>query len=101
LPGNPKKVGALPILDARSSQPRESKNEKIIETVAEPIIVTVAEIEPAGEVAAVKAAPKKRAKVVKEYAPHEHFGSPLNVCRICGEKYSYVQKPHGFGIGNK
>jgi len=26
------------------------------------------------------------------YAPHEHFGSPLNVCRICGEKYTYVAK---------
>ncbi len=51
--------------------------------------------------AAVKAPAKKRAKVVKEYAPHEHFGSPLNVCRICGEKYSYVQKPHGFGATNQ
>jgi hypothetical protein len=42
----------------------------------------------------------KRARVVakKVYAPHEHFGSPLNVCRVCGEKYTYVQKPHGFGI---
>jgi ribosomal protein S14 len=49
----------------------------------------------------VKAPPKKRAKVLKVYAPHEHFGSPLNVCRICGEKYAYVQKPHSFGIGNK
>jgi hypothetical protein len=27
------------------------------------------------------------------FAPHEHFGSPLNVCRICGEKYAYVQRP--------
>lgn len=35
---------------------------------------------------------KKRVKAVKEYAPHEHFGSPLNICRVCGEKYSYVQK---------
>jgi hypothetical protein len=36
---------------------------------------------------------KKRAKVAKVYEPHEHFGSPLNVCRICGEKYVYVQRP--------
>jgi len=96
----------LPILEARRSHPREPKNEKIIETVADPIIVTVDTVEAVAEptveaVVVVKAAPKKRAKVVKEYAPHEHFGSPLNVCRICGEKYSYVQKPHGFGIGNK
>ncbi|MGA2760430.1 MAG: hypothetical protein ABSF08_08955 [Candidatus Cybelea sp.] len=36
---------------------------------------------------------KKRAKAApKVYAPHEHFGSPLNVCRICGEKYTYVAK---------
>jgi hypothetical protein len=78
------------------------KRENIIETVAEPIDA-VAETEIVAEVAIapVKAPPKKRAKVVKEYPPHEHFGSPLNVCRICGEKYSYVQKPHGFGIGNK
>jgi hypothetical protein len=103
LPGNPKRGGALPILEARRSQPREPKNEKIIETVADPIVVTIDSVEPAVEAVAVvvKAAPKKRAKVVKEYAPHEHFGSPLNICRICGEKYSYVQKPHGFGIGNK
>ena len=96
----------MPILEARRSHPREPKNEKIIETVADPIIVTVDTVEAVAEptveaVVVVKAAPKKRAKVVKEYAPHEHFGSPLNVCRICGEKYSYVQKPHGFGIGNK
>lgn len=37
---------------------------------------------------------KKRSKAPpKVYAPHEHFGSPLNVCRICGEKYSYVPRP--------
>ena len=36
---------------------------------------------------------KKRAKVAKVYEPHEHFGSPLNICRICGEKYAYVQRP--------
>jgi hypothetical protein len=29
------------------------------------------------------------------YPPHEHFGSPLNVCRVCGEKYSYVSPPIG------
>lgn len=37
---------------------------------------------------------KKRAKAKIDYGPHEHFGSPLNVCRICGEKYSYVPKPY-------
>jgi hypothetical protein len=36
---------------------------------------------------------KKHTKAApKVYAPHEHFGSPLNVCRICGEKYTYVAK---------
>jgi hypothetical protein len=76
-----------------------AKNETIIETVAELPAVDDIEAEPVA--VAVKAPPKKRAKVVKEYPPHEHFGSPLNVCRICGEKYSYVQKPHSFGLGNK
>jgi len=39
---------------------------------------------------------KKPAKVAvaKEYPPHEHFGSPLNICRVCGAKYSYVEKPY-------
>ncbi len=36
---------------------------------------------------------KRAAPAAKVYPPHEHFGSPLNVCRICGEKYSYTQKP--------
>jgi hypothetical protein len=37
---------------------------------------------------------KKRTKsAAKEYGPHEHFGSPLNICRICGQKYSYAPKP--------
>jgi hypothetical protein len=39
---------------------------------------------------------KKRAKpALKEFPPHEHFGSPLNVCRVCGQKYTYVEKPIG------
>jgi hypothetical protein len=38
-----------------------------------------------------RAAPAKAAKI---YPPHEHFGSPLNVCRVCGEKYTYTQKPY-------
>ena len=42
----------------------------------------------------VPAATKRAAAPAKVYAPHEHFGSPLNVCRICGEKYSYTQKPY-------
>ena len=38
---------------------------------------------------------KKRARPApKVYDAHEHFGSPLNICRICGEKYTYTQKPH-------
>jgi hypothetical protein len=36
---------------------------------------------------------KKTKKVTKEYPPHEHFGSPLNICRVCGEKYTYTAKP--------
>lgn len=44
---------------------------------------------------------KKRAKVIKDVGPHEHFGSPLNICRICGEKYSYVPKPHNVANANK
>jgi hypothetical protein len=50
------------------------------------------EIEPVTMVKPVTTV-KKRAKAApKVYAPHEHFGSPLNVCRVCGEKYTYVQK---------
>jgi hypothetical protein len=37
---------------------------------------------------------KRAAAPAKVYPPHEHFGSPLNVCRVCGEKYSYTQKPY-------
>ena len=77
------------------------KRENIIETVIEAVAVDATAGELTVEPVVVRKTPKKRAKVVKEYPPHEHFGSPLNVCRICGEKYSYVQKPHGFGIGNK
>ena len=77
-------------MDARSSQPRERNRVHTIDT--DTAIV---------EKPVVKAPAKKRAKVVKEYAPHEHFGSPLNVCRICGEKYTYVQKPHGFTLGKQ
>ncbi len=45
---------------------------------------------------------KRRPKIAKEYPPHEHFGSPLNVCRICGEKYSYVEKPQNpFAVGKQ
>ncbi len=36
---------------------------------------------------------KKRAPArVKEYGPHEHFGSPDNICRTCGQTYSYTPK---------
>ncbi len=47
--------------------------------------------------------PAKRAQPAakKIYPPHEHFGSPLNVCRICGEKYAYAQKPFSLnGLSN-
>lgn len=40
-----------------------------------------------------KAAPARKA-ALKEYPPHEHFGSPTNVCRVCGEKYTYASKPY-------
>jgi hypothetical protein len=45
---------------------------------------------------------KKRASTaaVKEYPPHEHFGSPLNICRVCGVKYSYVPKPYDHAGSN-
>lgn len=49
----------------------------------------------------VTIAKKRPKRAVKEYAPHEHFGSPLNICRICGEKYVYVQKPHDVFTANK
>lgn len=41
----------------------------------------------------VRVAKKSTAAPAKVYPPHEHFGSPLNICRICGEKYAYTQKP--------
>lgn len=37
---------------------------------------------------------KRAAAKAKVFAPHEHFGSPLNICRVCGEKYTYTQKPY-------
>ena len=37
---------------------------------------------------------KRAAAQAKVYPPHEHFGSPLNICRVCGEKYTYTQKPY-------
>lgn len=40
---------------------------------------------------------KRKPAVAKIYPPHEHFGSPLNICRVCGEKYSYTQKPYADG----
>lgn len=44
---------------------------------------------------------KKRAVATKVYPPHEHFGSPLNICRVCGEKYTYVPKPFSLdGLSN-
>lgn len=42
----------------------------------------------------VKKRAAAQAKPAKIYPPHEHFGSPLNVCRVCGEKYTYTQKPY-------
>jgi hypothetical protein len=44
---------------------------------------------------------KRAAAAAKVYPPHEHFGSPLNVCRVCGEKYSYSPKPYSIdGLSN-
>jgi hypothetical protein len=74
----------------RSFQPRKHFVSSIIETVetleAVPVVVR-----------------KKRAPAAstKEYPPHEHFGSPLNVCRVCGVKYSYVPKPYDHAPGGK
>ncbi|HET9030278.1 MAG TPA: hypothetical protein VFN49_08875 [Candidatus Aquilonibacter sp.] len=50
----------------------------------------------------VRIAKKPAAAVAKKvYPPHEHFGSPLNVCRVCGEKYSYTSKPFAInGLSN-
>lgn len=59
------------------------KTEEIEEKVPAPVRVPVK-----------RAVIKKAAKV---YPPHEHFGSPLNICRVCGEKYSYTPKPYGIG----
>ena len=42
----------------------------------------------------VRVAAKRPAAKLKVFPPHEHFGSPLNVCRVCGEKYTYTQKPY-------
>ncbi|MDE2483112.1 MAG: hypothetical protein KGN02_13105 [bacterium] len=50
---------------------------------------------------AAKRATTKRVATPKIYPPHEHFGSPLNVCRVCGEKYTYVAKPYSIlGLSN-
>ncbi len=44
---------------------------------------------------------KRAAAPAKVYPPHEHFGSPLNVCRVCGEKYTYTQRPYALdGLSN-
>ena len=60
-------------------------------------------MEPKPETAPVKvpAKAKRGAAPAKVYPPHEHFGSPLNVCRVCGEKYTYTQKPYALdGLSN-
>jgi hypothetical protein len=37
---------------------------------------------------------KRTTTAVKKVHPeHIHFGSPLNICRVCGEKYTYKEKP--------
>ena len=46
------------------------------------------------KLATVPVVAKRAAAAAKVYPPHEHFGSPLNVCRVCGEKYTYTQKPY-------
>jgi hypothetical protein len=80
----------LSILNARSSQLESRKCTQIVETTKpDPALVPVRVV-------------KKRAPAAaKIYPPHEHFGSPLNVCRVCGEKYTYVQKPYSLdGLSN-
>ena len=72
------------ILNARSSQLESQKCTLIVEPKAEPVPV------PVPVVAKTVAKVASKAKV---YPPHEHFGNPLNVCRVCGEKYTYAQKP--------
>ncbi len=70
-----------------SFQPRKQDRDHVIET----------------ETVAVPVPVKKRAKatpVAKEYPPHEHFGSPLNVCRVCGAKYTYTPKPYDHAGSN-
>lgn len=42
----------------------------------------------------VPVAKKRTTAPAKVYPPHEHFGSPLNICRVCGEKYTYKEKPY-------
>ena len=44
--------------------------------------------------APVPAVTKRAPAPAKVYPPHEHFGSPTNVCRVCGEKYTYTQQPY-------
>lgn len=59
------------------------------------------ETEKAPVAVAAKRVAAKRVATPKVYPPHEHFGSPLNVCRVCGEKYTYVQKPYSIlGLSN-
>ena len=49
----------------------------------------------------VPALPKRAATPAKVYPPHEHFGNPTNVCRVCGEKYAYTQRPFSVkGLSN-
>jgi len=75
------------ILNASSSQRESQKRKHIMESKPAPVLVP-----------AKRAAPAKAAKV---YPPHEHFGSPLNICRVCGEKYTYTQKPFSLnGLSN-
>lgn len=57
------------------------------------------EVEP--KPARVRVATKRAPAPAKVYPPHEHFGSPLNICRVCGEKYTYTQKPYALdGLSN-
>jgi hypothetical protein len=77
---NANKEDAPPIPEARQLSSSGARNVTVIETAAPP---------------------KKRGKAAKVYPPHEHFGSPTNVCRVCGETYAYAPKPYATFFSDK
>ncbi len=65
-------------------------SERVQLSAREPETYTLMELKPIP----VPVVTKRAAAAAKVYPPHEHFGSPLNICRVCGEKYTYTQKPY-------